>query len=301
MINNSILLVLIIFIVTLSFGCKEAVNVPNDQNVDTCLDSNFVWAKNIGGTLTDSSVSITLSPDSQFSFVAGNFEGNAYIDGEPLVSTLESRDGFFAKFNSSGNVQFVKNIGGPGLDAITGIAAGDDNIGYVTGYFVGESTFGLVTKKSSSLTGKNFFMARVEPDGETVVVQTLGASPINPTAEAYGERIAWDPFEKRVYVEGMYIGVLTAIIRDGTRAQITNRTQPLVWKPFTAVFDPLGNWLDLQPTLTQGKPYTTLNTKDKDGYYYETGTFTGTMTKGPGNKTIVSAGKTDGFITKLCQ
>ena len=293
-----IFLILSLVISISSFGCKETTNVPN---LDLCLDSEFVWAKSIGGTQIDSSVSIALSPDAQFSFVAGNFEGNAYIDVEPLVSTLESRDGFFAKFNSSGNVQFVKNIGGPGLDAITGIAAGDDNIGFVTGHFVGESTFGLVTKKSSSLTGKNFFMARVEPDGETVVVQTLGATYINPTAEAYGERIAWDPFEKRVYVEGMYKGVLSATMKDGTKATITNRTQPIEWKPFTAVFDPAGYWLDLQPTRTQGKLYTTMNATDKNGFIYETGTFSGTMTKGPGNKTIVSAGKTDGFITKFCQ
>ena len=44
-----------------------------------------------------------------------------------------------------------------------------------------------------------------------------------------------------------------------------------------------------------------MNATDKNGFIYETGTFSGTMTKGPGNKTIVSAGKTDGFITKFCQ
>jgi Mg-chelatase subunit ChlD len=260
----------------------------------------YVWVKNVGGTLTDSSVSIALSPDGQNSFIAGNFEGNGSFDGKPLASNSGSRDGFFAKLDIGGNVQFAKNIGGPGLDAITGIAAGDNDIAYITGHFVGESTFGFVNKKSSSLTGKNFFMARVEADGATVIVNTLGATTINPTAEAYGERIAWDPFEKRVYVEGMYKGVLTATMRDGTRAQISNRTQPIVWKPFTAVFDPSGNWLDLQPTRTQGKPYTTLNATDKDGCLYETGTFTGSLTKNPGNKTITSAGQTDGFISKFC-
>jgi len=260
----------------------------------------YVWVKNIGGTLTDSSVSLALSPDGQFSYVAGNFEGNASFDGKPMVSTSGSRDGFFAKLDVGGNVQFVKNVGGPGTDAVTGIAAGDNNAAYVTGHFIGEATFGFVTKKSSSLTGRNFFMSRIEPDGGTIIVHTLGATATNPTAEAYGERIAWDPFEKRVYVEGMYKGVLTATMRDGTKATITNRTQPLVWKPFTAVFDPSGSWLDLQPTRTQGKPYTSLNATDKDGCLYETGTFTGTMTKDPGNKTITSAGQTDGFITKFC-
>lgn len=260
----------------------------------------FVWAKNIGGTLTDSSVSIALSPDGQYSYVAGNFEGNGSFDSKPMASISGSRDGFFAKLDVGGNVEFVKNVGGPGADAVTGIAAGDNNAAYVTGHFIGESTFGFVTKRSSSLTGRNFFMARVEPDGGTVIVQTLGATVINPTAEAYGERIAWEQFEKRVYVEGMYKGVLTATMRDGTKATITNRTQPIVWKPFTAVFDPAGNWLDLQPTRTQGKPYTTLNATDKDGCLYETGTFTGSVTKDPGNKTIVSAGQTDGFVTKFC-
>ena len=197
----------------------------------------FVWAKNIGGTLTDSSVSIALSPDGQYSYVAGNFEGNGSFDSKPMVSISGSRDGFFAKLDVGGNVEFVKNVGGPGADAVTGIAAGDNNAAYVTGHFIGESTFGFVTKRSSSLTGRNFFMARVEPDGGTVIVQTLGATVINPTAEAYGERIAWEQFEKRVYVEGMYKGVLTATMRDGTKATITNRTQPIVWKPFTAVFD----------------------------------------------------------------
>ena len=278
-----------------SFGCKETTS---DTNLDQCLDSEYVWAKSIGGKQIDSIVSISLSPDAQFSYVAGNFEDSVNCDGKSIVSTSASRDGFFAKLDVSGNVVFIKNVGGPGSDAITGIAAGDSNYAYITGHFIYEATFGFVTKRSSSTTGLNFFMSRIEPDGGTIIVHALGGTPTNPTAEAYGERIAWDSIEKKVYVEGMFKGALTATLKDGTKATIVNRTQ---WKPFTAVFDPSGNWLDLQPTLTQGKPYTTLNTKDKDGYYYETGTFTGTMTKGPGNKTIVSAGKTDGFIIKYCQ
>ena len=260
----------------------------------------YVWAKNIGGTLTDSSVSIALSPDGQNSFIAGVFEGVGSFDSKPMSSVSGSKDGYFARLDVGGNVDFVKGIGGPGADAVAGIAAGDNQVAYATGQFVGSATFGFVNKNSGSLTGKNFFMTRIEPDGGTVIVQVLGATATNPTAEAYGERIAWEPFEKRVYVEGQFKGVLTATMRDGTKATITNRSQPLVWKPFTAIFDPSGNWLDLQPSKTQGKPYTTLTVTDKDGCIYETGTFTGSLTKNPGNKTINSAGQTDGFITKFC-
>lgn len=260
----------------------------------------FVWAKSLGGTLSDSSVSIALSPDGQNSYIAGTFEGVASFDGKPMNSASGSKDGFFARLDIGGNVDFVNSIGGPNVDAITGIAAGDNQIAYATGHFIGDATFGFVNKRSTSLTARNFFMTRIEPNGGTVIVNVLGATATNPTAEAFGERIAWEPFEKRVYVEGQFKGVLTATMRDGTKATITNRSQPLVWKPFTAVFDPSGNWLDLQPSKTQGKPYTTLTATDKDGCIYETGSFTGSVTKNPGNKTITSAGQSDGFITKFC-
>ena len=260
----------------------------------------FVWAKSVGGTLSDSSVSIALSPDGQNSYIAGTFEGVAAFDGKPMSSASGSKDGFFARLDIGGNVDFVKSIGGASSDGITGIAAGDNQIAYATGYYVGDATFGFVTKKSASMTARNFFMARIDPDGSTVNVQVLGATQTNPTAEAFGERIAWEPFEKRVYVEGQFKGVITATLRDGSKATITNRTQPIVWKPFTAVYDASGNCLDLQPSKTQGKPYTTLTATDKDGCLYETGSFTGSMTKNPGNKTITSAGQSDGFITKFC-
>lgn len=260
----------------------------------------YVWAKSIGGTLADSSVSIALSPDAQNSFIAGTFEGVGSFDGKPMSSASGSKDGFFARLDIGGNVDFVKGIGGPGADAIAGIAAGDNQIAYATGHFIGDATFGFVNKRATSLTGRNFFMTRIEPDGGTVIVQVLGSTATNPTAEAYGERIAWEPFEKRVYVEGQFKGVLTATMRDGTKATITNRTQPLVWRPFTAVFDPSGNWLDLQPSKTAGKPYTTLSATDKDGCLYETGSFTGSITRNPGNRTLNSAGQADGFITKFC-
>lgn len=264
----------------------------------------YVWAKQIGGTLSDSSVSISLSSDGLNAFVGGSFVGVGTFDTNQMSSAGGSRDGFYAQIDVSGNVVYVKGIGGTSEDQITGIAAGPGKVAYTTGWYIGDATFGnqpglqgaISKTKASDKSKRNFFMARIEPNGNMVMVQDLGPRA-NTAGEAFGEQIAYDPSDKHVYAQGMFKGTLETTIA-GVPVRIQNRTT--LWQPFTAIFDEAGNWLDLQPSKVVGKPYTKNTATDKDGCIYETGSFNGTIVKDPGNKLLTSAGLSDGFVTKFC-
>jgi uncharacterized protein YegL len=254
----------------------------------------YVWAKQVGGTLADSSTCIALSSDGLYAYVSGTFVGNGTFDGQPISSAGGSRDGFFAQLDAAGNVLYSRTIGGTNDDQISGIAAGPGGIAFITGWYIGDATFGsLIKSQASDKTKRNYFMARVETNGTTAIVHDLGPRA-NAQGEAYGEQIAFDPADGRIYVQGMFRGNIV----DASTSIRLSSTRPSVWQPFTAVYSPDGRLLDLQPVRTVGKPYTTNKATDPDGCLYETGTFTGSIVRG--SRTLNSAGQTDGYITKYC-
>ncbi len=79
---------------------------------------NFVWAISMGGTLSDTGNSIGLDASGNIIFI-GNFNGTADFDPGVGISNLTSAgatDMFISKLDATGNLTWVKRIGGTGDD-----------------------------------------------------------------------------------------------------------------------------------------------------------------------------------------
>lgn len=104
-------------------------------------DGNIMWAKNIGGTGSDSIKTIAATIDGGF-IVGGNFASTSITleNGIKLVNNGYS-DGMIIKYDCDGNIEWAKIIGGPGDDLINSITVSLDN-SYIFG---GSFTSNIIT------------------------------------------------------------------------------------------------------------------------------------------------------------
>jgi gliding motility-associated-like protein len=133
----------------------------------------FQWAFNIGLGNNDNTVYDIRTDNLSNVYICGFFQG-ANIDFDPsagntLLSSNGAYDAYFAKYNSNGQIQFAKNIGGAGLDVARGIALDFTGNIYITGDFQGANVdfdpAPATTALQSSAGGSDAFVASYDYDG----------------------------------------------------------------------------------------------------------------------------------------
>lgn len=177
------------------------------------LDSagNFVWAKamsKLGGSGEGKSLVID---DVGNIYCTGGFSGTLDFDpgaGTNNVSSFGSRDIYIQKLDSSGNLVWVKTMGGTNWDQGNSIAL--DNFGniYTTGYFVGTVDFdpGIGTTNLVSSTGTEIFVNKLDSLGNLVWAKSIKDSDANYSTN-YGTSIKVDDLYN-IYTAGYFKGSL---------------------------------------------------------------------------------------------
>jgi hypothetical protein len=128
------------------------------------------WVQKAGGTKNDAGNGIYVDNIGN-TFVTGEFSDSASFGPTRLISNGAS-DMFIAKYNSSGNVEWVKNAGGKNNDAGNAIKKdGWGNI-YVTGNFRGTASFADTSITSSG--GADMFVAKYNSLGRLLWVRQAG-------------------------------------------------------------------------------------------------------------------------------
>jgi hypothetical protein len=116
--------------------------------------------------------------------IGGSFSGTLRI-GARVVSSAGKSDGFVARITAAGQLGWLIRVGGPGEDAVQGVAARDDRIAIAGTFMTGADVLGqpletyedkLETdpKKRHELPYGDAFAATLDPDGHRVWVQSFG-------------------------------------------------------------------------------------------------------------------------------
>jgi len=144
------------------------------------LDSagNFIWAKSLGGALEDQSYSIKVN-DSGEVYVCGYFQDIVnFVSGTNILTLISSgyKDILISKLDNSGNIVWIKQLGGTNDDV--GLSLFLDTFGnvYTTGYFTGTADFdpdlGFVFLTSSG--DKDIFVSKINSTGNNVWAIKMG-------------------------------------------------------------------------------------------------------------------------------
>ncbi len=149
------------------------------------LDSNgnLLWAISFGGSRIDHLYDMELDEDGSI-FLAGIFYGTIDFDPGPGTENILSygdTDGFFAKFNSYGGLEWAKRIGGPDADVITDIELSQGNV-VISGYFGGTADFNPGTDRYELFANgpDDRFIAKYDPNGKLIFAKEFGIIPYPP-------------------------------------------------------------------------------------------------------------------------
>lgn len=254
-------------------------------------DSGYQWAQQIGGASFDTCRSIVLDSRQMYVHVAGTFTNTASVNGTTLTSYGES-DMFVARFDTDGNLIWMRNGGGNRTDQGCCLAIDNNDNLYVAGIFHSNTAqFGSATvNKSSTLDVTNAFVALYSPSGNAIQVAVGGGSPTG-SCEVFVDSIAHSA--GAIYLYGRFRGRLQF---NTTPSLFINSANANVFDPFTAVFNTSLIVTNLQRRYLAA-PYTKASVRDNDGNRYETGGFETQLRSG--SITLTSRGGSDVFVRKF--
>jgi Secretion system C-terminal sorting domain/Beta-propeller repeat len=255
-------------------------------------DGNCLWAKHAGSPSNNHSDDYGMS-------ISVDAKGNSYVTGffyeTALFDTIQvtayngpysnNSDIFLAKYDSKGNVVWVKQAGGIGGDVGLYIKVDNNGNSYLVGQMDDSAKFGSIQLKSYGST--DVFIAKYDPDGNCLWANHAGG---DNSDEIWG--IAVDS-NGNSYVTGF---IWSATARFDT-IQLKNYANSNHWaQTFIAKYDINGNCLwAKQPVGYSGDQGYGISI-DANGNSYVTGTFQGSIAFDTTN--LTSYGDWDMFLTK---
>ncbi len=130
----------------------------------------YQWAKAAGWIGQDAARALAVDDDGNV-YVAGQYGGYSQFDTIFCYGN-GTYEAFLAKYNSVGDVQWVKHAGGPNEDYATGVCIDTEGFIYITGYFLDSIFFDDLKLESADLN--DIFIAKYSPDGELIWAKSAG-------------------------------------------------------------------------------------------------------------------------------
>lgn len=138
-------------------------------------DGGMIWVRQSGGTGYDEAISVTTDASGNV-YTTGHFE-NIVVFGSHTLTSTGNRDGFIAKYDSDGNIVWVKQLGGSdGTHNTHSVGVDIDIHGnvYITGMFNGTISFGSYTY--NTFGGIDGFVAGYNTDGDILWAKQFGGT-----------------------------------------------------------------------------------------------------------------------------
>jgi hypothetical protein len=156
--------------ITLTNGGANDIFLAKYDTAGTAL-----WAKRAGGGSDDYSYGITV--DTTNIFITGNFYSATATFGGTTVSNIAGHDIFAARYTTAGNLVWVKEAGGSGLESANAVGVDAGGNSYYAGYFAtGNPGFsGIIITNSG---GKDIFLAQLDGDPPLLGIDNNGNSAI---------------------------------------------------------------------------------------------------------------------------
>ena len=163
---------------TLYFG-KDTLITREGKNI--CLlkltsDGNPVWARGSQGDGSGSGHSLSLDVSGNLN-LTGSFEGSIFFFGKDSLKNNqpEKQKVFLVKYNSQGQVLWLKGSEGIGNGTALSTEADDSGNIFITGFFSGtDISFGKESLINTTSGGALLFLTKYSPDGKVLWARIAG-------------------------------------------------------------------------------------------------------------------------------
>jgi hypothetical protein len=272
---------------SITFGSTTLTSAGSKDIFVTKINSSgtVIWAKRFGGTGLDEGYGIADDAAGNI-YVIGNFRQTISFGSTAFTAynqATNNSDVFIVKIDQLGNALWAKQFGGTNNDNGEDIVVDLSGYIYVTGYFVGTSTFGSTTFTSSP-GGEDVFVVKINTAGSVIWARQYGGNGI-----ATSKSIATDS-GGNIYVSGAFSG--TASFGSST---VTS--QGIDAQGYFLKIDSSGtvNWIERLGGLLHSHAYDIAT--DVSDNVYVTGYFAGTLTFG--TLTLTSQTSYNALLLKL--
>lgn len=255
----------------------------------------FEWANTFGGTQADNAQRVAPAPQGGV-FVAGNFQGPATF-GQSSVSGYGFQDVYIARYSATGNLLWVKAIGGSGNDQVSALAADPMGNVWVSGRFTGNIDVNpdsaeevLVSNPANGLDG---FFVRLQ--GETGAL--LDFVDLTPGGVIDIRSIRYNYDNNELFLGGQFSNTVDFDFGAGTasRSSFVFSGDGFIGKYDT---DLNLQWINTIGSTTPVIDYVSSLSFSNDGFVYCTGLLGGTADIDPGPGTTNLTCATDAFLIK---
>lgn len=163
------------------------------------------WARSFGGARDDEAFGVTVSEAGEI-IVVGAFRGRLGLgDATEAPRSRGQSDIFVAAFAPTGELLWLRTIGGAGQDQARAVVATGDGY-WVTGAFEGEVAFSERRSDRRVSNGRrDVFLLRLESDGRTRIVGSFGG-----TGDDQGLTVAAGP-NGSAFIAGEFTGSLDVV------------------------------------------------------------------------------------------
>lgn len=262
------------------------VNPPVAVSVFGDIDSDYA-----SSVVTDASGNV---------YETGYFGGTVDFDpgvGTSTIATNGAYDIFVSKLNASGELVWVKTIGGSQLDIGYAITLDSSGNPLIAGMYGGTVDFdpGVGTNSLTSSGTRDIFVMKLNTSGALVWAKSFGGT----TATDTGYGVAVDS-SNNVYFTGEFGGTADFDPDAGT----TNLTSAGGRDIFVSKLDSTGSLVWAKGFGSAGASSNDIGRSiavDATNNVYSTGTFLGTVDfdPGAGTSSVASLGANDTFVSKL--
>lgn len=259
------------------------------------IAGNFVWAKTMGGNGDDSASGLAIDTLGNICLV-GSFQGIADFDPNAGINNLTSSGGmdiFISKYDSVGNLIWVKNMGGSLMDYGYAIDLDKNGNVYTSGYFSGTADFdpGVSISTQTSMGSGDVFISKLDQAGNFVWAKSFGGTSIDVCNSVCTD------FSGNIYLTG---GFENTVDFDPSVASTTLTVNGLK-DIFISKFDSSGNFLWVKRMGGTGSDYAYSIVTDTTQNVLISGVFANTVDFDPGTGVynLTSNGSNDAVVLKV--
>ncbi len=260
----------------------------------------YLWTRDMGGPLLDSTRSIALDNREFYAYVGGVFSDTMRVtNSSKTVASAGGKDAFVGRYDSDGYLTWLESIGGTGDEGIAAVATDQGTSAYVCGYFTSKYLqVGQTLKNLGPQDAVNMFVACYDSSGNVTWAQTAGGTALG-TGYCYADSIS--VVRDSVFVFGHYkTKIHIGNYPTGSPYELTTTSTSL--RTFTAVFNRNdGSFISLVPGSYGRSPvkYSTQTVTDANGNIYDCGFFKGTQNNGSTALNLTSRGDYDCYVRKF--
>jgi hypothetical protein len=244
----------------------------------------YAWAKRVGGTSADTVSAVGVDASGNPTLV-GYFAGTANFGGANLTSA-GANDIFIARYTAAGAHQWSARFGDANDQRAFGAAVDAAGNVVLTGYFLGQLTFGGPTLTNAA--GADIFLAKLSATGGHLWSQQFGTGLISQGE--IGEAVALDATTGDVALTGE---IVSAVDFGGGALAAPTYTEDV----FVAKFSSAGAHRWSKRFVGNFDDHGMAVAVDGSGNTLLTGDFAESVNFG--GSLLTSPGKSDGFVVKL--